>query len=354
MKHRSIETGGVPLSVAAAEHVLEYGGDADLVVLMKELRERPFSETAEHALLAAGRSSVYGIRHAIPGCIALWRQGQASRQAATYIQPEILRTDADGRPSEALELIPLEIGRFVAVLTTLGRAGLVRTRAPETTPREGFAAPSPAEKMRLCAARILASNAEKDFRKIASLTFALGLGRSIRALAEFDARYVTVDRTGRVRPFSPAIQLVRQLSEPRPFEPAARAGGDASGGGSEDFAVCRELGVMLADYLFSPSCSLERRLREIEGGRAAGHPPPSVPPYPAETHTVQVSDDGGAVVVRKKKSVSAQAEIDNPLGPAIVTHGGERYALQGRFLSKAAWEGEVSPRGPAERHLLSA
>lgn len=345
MKHRQAENPGTSLSVAEMEAVLEGGVDAEIMAMMKKLRRLPSSEMADRALAAAERSSVYGWRHAVPQCIALWREGDGWQQTPPNLPAEVLRTDGDGMPAEALGRIPLETGRFPGVMTTLGESGLVRTSVQEIGRQEEFALLPLAEKIRFAAARILVANSLKDFRKIAARAMALGLERSIAALAELDAGYAVVDRRGRVRPISPAMQLVRQMCEPRPFEFAGGASGEAAGG-REELAVCRELGLMLADTLFSPACSLERRLREIEAERVVSCPPPSIPPYPAETHNAQVSEENSLVVVRKKTSFSSRGEIDNPLGPAIVTHGGERYALKGRFLSKAAWEREVATARP--------
>lgn len=60
-----------------------------------------------------------------------------------------------------------------------------------------------------------------------------------------------------------------------------------------------------------------------------------VPEYPKETHVHSVNSEG-AIVVRRRDDFGL-GKVDNPMGPAVVSPKGERYALNGDVVSFDRW-----------------
>lgn len=74
MKHRHIDSDDKILTVAAIESILERGTDAEVMALMRRLKDEPHSQSADNALIAAENTNVYGISTMIKECIQRWRE----------------------------------------------------------------------------------------------------------------------------------------------------------------------------------------------------------------------------------------------------------------------------------------
>jgi hypothetical protein len=68
-----------------------------------------------------------------------------------------------------------------------------------------------------------------------------------------------------------------------------------------------------------------------------------VPDYPQDTHCAFYNLADSSVTIRRwNADMGIFFEIDNPLGPAIISKGQQQHALDGVVMTKADWQEEVS------------
>lgn len=148
--------------------------------------------------------------------------------------------DLRDRFEQVLEAIESEgewvTNRIVAGKLILGRLGkieagvrrLIRARPLETaelTLPSGrrLVAPTAAETLRIKAFLVIRRNQTRDYLDVAALSSQVGLDQAARTLAGIDGYYSATDAQGASRDPSEqtvASQLVRQLADPRPADPA--------------------------------------------------------------------------------------------------------------------------------------
>lgn len=123
------------------------------------------------------------------------------------------------------------------------------------TPAGRVRVPSRQELLRVKGWLIVTRNAARDYIDFAALSSALG-DQGIRgALTPFDACYRDVYRQDAGRDVSPLLQLVRQLSEPRPYDLEDTGVADYKGivepwdGWSAIRERCVEISAILGDVL---------------------------------------------------------------------------------------------------------
>jgi hypothetical protein len=74
MKHRHLQVHEDDWGIDVIESILERGRASDVLRLFRKLRQEPFGETAENALVAAEHLQPYGYRYLIPNMLKIWRE----------------------------------------------------------------------------------------------------------------------------------------------------------------------------------------------------------------------------------------------------------------------------------------
>jgi len=256
---------------------------------------------------------------------------------------EILRTiEAEDEWTLARTKAPvLILGNFHGVETTLRQ--LIRRRPLETieveTPAGSVRIPSLQEMIRIKAWLALTRNAYRDYLDLAALSEVAGPERTQEALAAFDDYYQDVDAKNVVRDVSPLLQLTIQLFEPMPYDLKETSevhqykGAMGKWASPDDvIAKCKAIGLLVADVTFALERDLEQDLNASE------YPAVEVPDFPKETHKAFLSSDGKTVIVRKRDVDGQFVKVDNPLGPAVVSPKGPRFAVDGRLMEEEEWK----------------
>ena len=240
----------------------------------------------------------------------------------------------------------LIMGNFHGIETTLRQ--LIRKKPLETehyqTPEGPVLVPTLDEMIRIKAWLVLTRNAYRDYLDLAALSDVAGVGRTKDVLAGFDGFYADVDRKGVVRDVSPALQLSLQLFEPKPFDLAKEdemeryKGVEGTWADPEAvLARCEKIGFALGEHIFINAPNLTSDLETVGRARHPEAPAAEIPEYPEDTHEAHVSKGGTVAIIRTKTGDGTTGKVDNPLGPAVVSPGGPRYALEGRFMQEEEW-----------------
>lgn len=244
------------------------------------------------------------------------------------------------------------MGNFNGVETTLRQ--LIRTRPLETekiqTPSGTVNIPTLEEMIRVKAWLALTRNAYRDYLDLAALTDVAGEDRTFNSLVDFDSYYSDIDRNQIVRNVSPLLQLMRQLFEPKPHDLTKKneverykAVSDKWKNPEDVLATSKKVGFLLADRVFSMNPDIENDLETVSKNKRPDLPKAEMPAFPEATHEAHVSKDGSVIVIRMKKTdENPHSKVDNPLGPAVVSSEGGRYALDGRFMTEEAWREHVA------------
>jgi hypothetical protein len=71
-----------------------------------------------------------------------------------------------------------------------------------------------------------------------------------------------------------------------------------------------------------------------------------LPPYSRQTHMADASLDGSQAVIRRRPAIGTIAgKVDNTMGPAMVSRGGEGYFLDGvPYTDRQEWQRAVALR----------
>jgi len=151
----------------------------------------------------------------------------------------------------------LILGQFLGVETGLRQ--LIRSRPLDTTTVETASGPvtvpTPEEMLRIKGWLVVQRNATRDYIDVAALSAHLGGARAAAAFSTFDESYRDVYRVETGRDVSPALQLARQLADPKPHDLTATDVANYKGivkpwtDWAEIVAQCRALAVSIAETL---------------------------------------------------------------------------------------------------------
>ncbi len=248
----------------------------------------------------------------------------------------------------------LIMGNFHGVETTLRQ--LIRGKPLETeqtqTPSGPVLVPTLDEMIRIKSWLVLTRNAYRDYLDLAALSEVAGAERTKDVLADFDRYYADVDRKGVVRDVSPALQLALQLFEPKPHDLAKGDEMERYKGVKGIWADpgkvlerCNEVGFALGEHIFINNANIEHDMQTVEKVRHPQAPKAAIPEYPKGTHELHLSSDETVVIVRTRVQQNGSGgKVDNPLGPAVVSPEGVRYARDGRFMKESEWQETIENR----------